>query len=162
MTAELPSGLTLHESANFTASSCGVKAFWLQTSKALRHMLKWKQAFFTGAGPAPSASCRTSPTIFSHLSVWPLWGFFATGAIRSLKEQGFENLKLSKQWETCNFCLSCINFAEVNGMNMLVEFFIMVALGNNFIESRKDKSRQGTPGRWANEKQCRSPKRNLM
>lgn len=163
MIAELPSGLTLHESANFTASSCEAKAFWLQTSKALTHTLKWKLAFFAGAGPAPSASCRTSPTIFSHLSVWPRWGFFAQVAIRTSQEQGLGNLKLSKQWDTFNSCLSCIYFAEVKrGENAGVVFIIMVALGSNLIEIRKDKSRQGTPGRWANEKQCLSPKRNLM
>lgn len=115
MIAELPSGLTLHKSADFTASSCGAKAFWLQTSKALTHTLKWKLAFFAGAGPAPSASCRTSPTIFSHLSVWPLWGFFATVAIRSLQDQGLEKLKLPKQRDTFNSCLPCSNSAEVNG-----------------------------------------------
>lgn len=115
MIAELPSGLTLPESADFTASSCGAKPLWLQTSKALTHMLKWKLAFFAGAGPAPSASCRTSPTIFSHLSVWPLWGFFTTVAIRSLQEQGLEKLKLPKQQDTFNSCLPCINSAEVKG-----------------------------------------------
>lgn len=163
MIAELPSGLTLHESANFTASSCGAKAFWLQTSKALTHMLKWKLAFFAGARPAPSASCRTSPTIFSHLSIRPLWGFFATVAIRSFQEQGLGNLKLPKQRDAFNSCLSCICFAEIKGGEYAgVEFFIMVALGNNLTEIRKDKSRQGTPGRWANEKQCLSLKRNLV
>lgn len=77
--------------------------------------LQWKLTSSTGAGPARSTPCRTGPAIFSHLSVWPLWGFFAAVAIRSLQQQGLRKLKLQKQWDTFNSCLSCIHFAEVKG-----------------------------------------------
>lgn len=126
---ELPSGLTLHESANFTALSCGAKAFWLQTSNALTRTPQWKLASFTGAGPSRSTSCRTGPAIFSHLSVWPLLGFFAAVAIRSLQQQGLRKLKLQKQWDTFNSCLSCIYFAEVKGgENASLEFLLWLRL----------------------------------
>lgn len=118
---------------------------------------------FSGAGPARSTSRGTGPTTFSHLGIGPLWGFFAAVAIRSLQQQGLGNLKLQKQRDTSNSCLSCICFGEVKGgENASSEFFIMVSLGNNLIPIRKDRLRQVTLGRWANEKQCLSPKINLM
>lgn len=67
-----------------------------------------KLASFTGAGPARSTSCRTGPTMFSHLSVWPLWGFFAAVATRSFQQQGLRKLKLQKQRDTFNSCLSIL------------------------------------------------------